>query len=242
MKNHTSRLLASAVLTGALLAPTVASAQDEPAGDNDPSVDLPDDLNAAKRFCTRAINNRLVVLEVLERVVNRADAVTDAHEASLDDINASTRTSLTGLRDEIGTATDDTIEGLCREIVTENYVYRLRVPQHRLTITGDRLVKRVENLRVEADELEAEIADDATAGEDTSEAEAALAAMRSALDTAAAEAGSIGDNVIALTPADVDPAAPNAVLEPIRTDRRDARVALRTARESKREINNLLDA
>jgi hypothetical protein len=242
MQHHVTRMAAGLLLTGALLAPTAAGAQES--SDNDPTTDLPDSVDGAQRFCTRAINNRLVVLEILERAVNRVDAVTDGHEASLDELNAATRTSLQALREDIQATEDyDTVEALCQDIVTEHYVYRLVSPQHRLTITGDRLVRRVDNLRADADDLQAEIDAADPAVVDVVAAQAALDAMRGALDTAATEASSIGDNVIALTPADVNAAgSADEVLSPIRTDRRDARVAIRDAREDKREIRSILDA
>jgi hypothetical protein len=229
-------LFAAALLTTVLAVPAAAAAQDS-------STELPAGFGAAQRVCTVAINQRIAVTRLLDRAAGRATALTEAHEVALADITEAVRSSLATLRDDIAAADDrDELESLCREIVNEHYVYRLRVPQHRLAITGDRLVVRAATLGEEADALEAEITAAGATGTDVTAAQAALAAMRDALAVAEAEAAPLGDAAIALTPSDVNAGggAAATVLAPLRTDRGEARAALRDARQSAREIRQLL--
>jgi hypothetical protein len=95
-------------------------------------------------------------------------------------------------------------------------------------MVSDRELAAVAKLRDAADRIQAAIDKAKSDGKDTTKAEADLATMRTAIDTAASHAGAVYEEVIHITPQQYS----DGVLTPGRDDVRAARDAIRSAAES----------
>jgi hypothetical protein len=179
-------------------------------------------------FCE--IDRRLEDLARMQTAVDGSQTLTDAHEASLDAILASTTTGLQALRAEIDAATtlDGAREGV-RRIVEDFRVYVLVARQVRLVIADDVVAAGVERVEAAADRLEDAIEAAREAGRNVGDAPSHLAAMRREANAAARAVEGDAAEVLALTPAAWNAGDAKPVLDAARASVQEARESLRTA-------------
>lgn len=203
------RLTAAAVvgcLTLGIASPALAEG-------NDSGTDH--DLSAR---CLEQIDRRLHDLDTAKARVATVDVLTDAHEATIISTIDATSAGLSGLATEIE-ATEDRPElvRLCVSIATDYRVYLVVLPQTHLTVGADRIdaaVTRGTELVATFDEA-VEAAKDA--GADVDEAVAFRDAAVAHLDAADVAADGVGDEVLAVTPADWNAGPGQTVIEASRT-------------------------
>lgn len=236
----TALLLAATVGAGAVLAAPAASVPTPAA----PAVRAGADRCAAQWDAVRTdptveelqalgrceIDRRLDSLGRLQAAVDRSQALTDAHETSLEGILASTTTGLQALRAEIDAAT--TVDGAredVRRIAEDFRVYVLVSRQVSLVIAADVVAAGVVRVEAAADRLEDAIEATREAGRNVGDAPSHLAAIRREANAAArAVEGDVAE-VLALTPAAWNAGDAKPVLDAARASVREAREALRAA-------------
>jgi hypothetical protein len=193
------------------------------------------DPEAMKARCLEAIDKRLSALETASRRLAEARHVTDGHEATLAGIIADTSASLDTLAGEIGADTEpETLKAHCRSIFGDHRVFALVLPRTRLVVASDTAIAAAARLEQVADRIERAIAEAAAAGQDVTQAEADLEAMRAEIDSARSTAAGVPDGILGLTPADWN--ADHEALTPAREALRSARGDLKAARDLARGI------
>jgi hypothetical protein len=185
-------------------------------------------LAAVQGRCVAAIDARLGQLRGLTAAITAAPNLTTGHQASLTDILSASTSGLTTLKTTIKADTDlATLQGHCQDIVTGFRIYALVTPQVHLVIAADDLTSAADRLSQLADRIAQAITAAKAKGLDTTQAEAALAEMRSEVAAGKAAASGIVGNVLGLTPADYN--ANPKVLAPSRAALASARGHLRNA-------------
>ncbi|MEY2418616.1 MAG: hypothetical protein QOG90_1296 [Actinomycetota bacterium] len=212
---------ATAVTVTLALTPAVAIAQTR---DRSQAQDAR--MDRVKSRCLAAIDRRQqAIVELNNRLDNRSN-LSDDHRAALKDIDDHTSSGLASLANQI--QSEDNAQELraeCRQIVDDYRVFVLVRPRARLVVASDRELAAVAKLRDAADRIQTKIDEATHDGKDTSKAEADLAKMRSAIDTAAQHASVVYDEVIHVTPATFSAGALSAG----RDDTHAARDAIRDA-------------
>jgi hypothetical protein len=221
MKLRTSVFAAVALTATLALTPAVASAQTR---DRTEARDAR--IDRVKSRCLAAIDRRLKAIVELNNRLDNRNNLTDDHRAVLKDIDNRTSTGLANLANTIqGEDNGEELRAECRQIVDDYRVFVLVRPRARLVVASDRELAAVAKLRDVADRIQSQIDKAKSDGKDTSKAEADLATMRSAIDTAAQHAGAVYEEVIHVTPQTFAPDA----LTPGRDDTHAARDAIRNA-------------
>jgi hypothetical protein len=256
---HAVRLAGS--LTGLLLAAVVgvtpvlaAAAPPAAVGANPPGQT--EELNA-RRHCSREwlaakaeptvehlravgfceIDRRLATIERLQKGVDDARVLTDAHELALEAILDRSAAGLRALRAEI--EADTTVPELRADIkrIFEDFrIYALVTRQVWLVRGDDGVDAAANRLTQAAARLAGAIETAASNGKDVTEARAHLGAMNAAID--AARAGVAGDAsaVLVLTPADWNAGTAKPVLDAARASIVAARADLKTATTEARAV------
>ena len=174
-------------------------------------------------FCE--IDRRLETIERLQKGVDGARALTDAHEAALEAILRNSAAGLRALRAEI--EADTTVPELRADIksIFEDYRIYALVTRQVWLVRGDDVVDAAAiRLTEAAGRLAQAIETAASNGKDVTEARAHLGAMNAAIDAAQAEVAGDADAVLALTPAGWNAGTAKPVLEAARAiDRRRPR-------------------
>jgi hypothetical protein len=183
------------------------------------------------------IDRRLGTLAVLQTKVDASAVLTDAHEAALDEIIASTQQGLRELRAEI--EADTTLAELREDITSifEDYrVYALVVRQVWLVVGDDTVDVTADGFDTAADRLEAAIDAAEAAGADIGDAREHLAAMIRHVEAARDEVDGDAEAVLALTPADWNDESAQPILREARQSLADARGHLRAAVQEARQV------
>jgi hypothetical protein len=183
------------------------------------------------------IDRRLETLAVLQTKVDASAVLTDAHEAALDEIIASTQEGLRELRAEI--EADTTLAELREDITSifEDYrVYALVVRQVWLVVGDDTVAVTADGFDTAADRLEAAIDAAEAAGTDIGDAREHLAAMIRHVEAARDEVDGDAEAVLALTPADWNDESAQPILREARQSLADARGHLRAAVQEARQV------
>jgi hypothetical protein len=187
------------------------------------------------------IDRRLDDLGRLQAAVDRSQALTDAHEASLEGILASATTGLQALRAEIDAAT--TVDGAredVRRIAEDFRVYVLVARQVWLVTADDVVASGVTRAEAAADRVEQAIEAAREAGRNVADAPSHLAAMRREADAAARAIEGDAAAVLALTPAAWNAGDAKPVLDAARSSIAEARASLRTVmREARAALADL---
>lgn len=254
MNRTFQRLLASAatglILAGSLGAGTALAAP-SPAAPDLAAAPAAVDRCAPLRVTARAeptvanlqavgrceIDRRLETLANLQSVVDSSTALTDAHEAALDAILASTSSGLRALRAEIDG--DTTVEALredIRRIFEDFRVYALVARQVWLVKAADTVDATAAGFATTAERLEAAIDQAEAAGKDVKDARAHLATMIAKADEAEAKVDGVAAAVLPLTPAAWNTGDAAPVLRQARESVRDAGAALRQAMKAARAL------
>jgi hypothetical protein len=185
-----------------------------------------DRLASAKTRCRNAITSRLGHIEVLQARASASGPLTDAHTATITAFLAAATDGLTArLADVDAATTAEQLKAACSKIVPDFRIYALRTPQVHLAIGFDAADQAHGRLEGVADKLQAAI--DAGQGGNIPLATEKLAAMRVALDAAAAATAGHADALLAVTPVDYN--ADHAVLAPYRASLVTAKGHLREA-------------
>lgn len=231
--------IAGAVLATGLLFGTAAPALAEDGGSDDGT----EETHGVRDRCQRAIERRLTDLAKAQSRVAGVEALTDAHEATINGIIDATESGLAAHATELAEA-DDRVEilQLCTEIATDFRVYLVVLPQTHLTVGADRVDaaadRGAELVAVFDEAVEAAIA----AGADVTEAVTYRDAAVAHLDAAEASVAGVADEVLAVTPASYNDGAGQTVIADTRAAVRGAHTELkdgiadgRTAIEKLRE-------
>jgi hypothetical protein len=183
------------------------------------------------------IDRRLETLSNLQSVVDASVTLTEAHQAALGAILASSSSGLRALRAEIdGDTTIAALRHDIRRIFEDFRVYALVARQVWLVKAADTVVVTAAGFDTTAERLEAAIDQAESSGKDVGDARRHLAAMIASV--ARAEAAVDGDaaTVLRLKPSDWNDGTAAPVLRQARESLRDARVALREALASARAV------
>ncbi|MCI0344511.1 MAG: hypothetical protein L0221_03570 [Chloroflexi bacterium] len=183
------------------------------------------------------IDRRLATIERLGEFVENARALTDAHEAALERILASSAEGLRALRAEI--EADTTLAELhadIRSIFSEFRIYVLVARQVWLVTAADTVTVTGHKLEETAADLAVLIERAAAAGQDVTDARAHLDAMNAAIVEALAGVAGLADDVLPLTPADWNAGTAGPVLREARAAIAEARTDLRTALAEARQV------
>jgi hypothetical protein len=224
MKLRTSVLTAAALAVTLALTPVAALAQTR-----DRTAERDARIDRVKTRCLAAIDNRQHALVELDNRLDNRNNLTDEHRAALKRIDETTSAGLSALANTIqGEDNGEELRAECRQIVDDYRVFVLVRPRARLVIVSDRELAAVAKLRNAADRIQSAIDKAKSDGKDTTQAEADLATMRAAIDTAAQHAGAVYEEVIHLTPQNFTAGA----LDPGRNDTHAARDAIRHAAEA----------
>lgn len=190
-------------------------------------------------FCE--IDRRLETLEKLQAAIDRAQALTDDHEAALEKIITATTAGLRDLRAEI--AADTALAELrddLRRVVTDFRVYVLVARQVWLVIGDDRAAAGVAKAATAAGRVEEAVAAAEAAGKDTAASRAHVAALTSAITAAKAAIEGDAAAVLAQTPTGWNAGQAKPILDAARSSLTDARAQLKTAvREARSAIADL---
>ncbi len=232
--------LVIAVLVGILAlgmtAPAFAQEVETPTPDTEESS-----LPGLKARCQAAIDQRLDHLAAAQARVNRIDTLSDAHEATIDDIIDRTQSGLTRLGNRIDASTDRPVTvGLCAQIAPDYRVYLVVLPQIHLTVAADRsqVASRI-GTEVLA-KLDNAIARAAEAGADVTEAQAFRDVAQAALDSADAANDGVAAAVLDVTPDSYNDGDGEAVLDTARGQMRATHQALTEANEAGRAAGRAL--
>jgi hypothetical protein len=226
MKIRTSVLTAAAITAALALTPTAALAQTSTAQTRDRSTARDATIDRVKTRCLAAIDHRQQAIVELNNRLDNRNNLTDDHKAALKSIDDQTSSGLAALANTIQGETDGTkLRAECHQIVDDYRVFVLVRPRARLVVAGDRELAAVAKLRDAATRIQNAIDKAKADGKDTTQAEADLATMKTAIDSAAQHAGAVYDEVIHLTPANYS----QGVLTRGRDDVHAARDAIRDA-------------
>ncbi len=256
---HTIRF--AGPLTGLLLAAVVgvtpvlaAPAATSPLGSNAPGQT---EVLSARRHCAQEwlaakaeptvenlqavgfceIDRRLATIERLQKVVDGARALTDAHEAALEAILRDSAAGLRALR--AGIEADTTVPELRADIksIFEDYrIYALVTRQVQLVRAADTVDAAGAALNSAAESLALLIEQAEADGKDVTEAKAHLAAMEAAIDEGLAGVDGVADEVLPLTPANWNAGTAGPVLREAREAIAAARADLQTAKAEARRV------
>jgi hypothetical protein len=237
MKPVRTRLAAAAVGIGLVIAaPATAWAGPRPvATPPTPSAARPSDstrrdIEAVRAKCLAAIDVRLTALSAAGAAVAVNDHVTDDHGAALTTDIDETLARLRTLAEAIKADSDlATVRNHCRSIFEDNRVFALVLPRTRLVVGADTATDAGAKLRDVAGKLADAIDRAEAAGQDVTQAKIDLNALKAAVATGVAAAGTVPGAVLGLTPADWN--ADHEVLTPARQSLRVARSDLRVARD-----------
>jgi len=187
------------------------------------------------------IDRRLDTLAKLQKAVDGSKALTDAHEAALEEILSGTTNGLNGVRAEIdGDTTVAALREDVRRIFEDFRVYVLVSRQVRLVIGDDLVAVGVAKAEAGAERVAAAIKAAETAGKDTAASQAHLDAMRNAIQAAVAAVDGDAEDVLAETPARWNDDEAKPVLDDARASVAKARASLRTAvREARSALADL---
>jgi hypothetical protein len=179
-------------------------------------------------FCE--IDRRLATLDRLGDLLDDAGALTDAHQAALEDILDGARSGLQSLRTEI--AADTTLASLrtdVRRIYTDFRVYVLDARQVALVRGDDRVAAAADRLDAAVVRLTEAIAEAKAKGKDVTAAQGHLDAVIAAIGKARDEVAGDADAVLAQTPAAWNAGTAKPVLDAARASLSAAHADLRTA-------------
>jgi hypothetical protein len=183
------------------------------------------------------IDRSLGTLAKLQALVDAATLLTDAHEAALDAILASTGSGLRALRTEIeGDTTVASLREDLRRIATDFRVGVLVARQVALVKAADAAGAASARLATAADRLEAAISQAEANGKDVGDARTHLTTMNAALGTAGSAVAGVAPAVLALTPAAWNAGDAAPILRDARESVREARVTLREATAAARAV------
>ena len=249
MNRVRTRLVAAALGTGLVItAPAVAWAgPSRPVSTASPTTPSPTaapdttrrDTEDVRARCLAAIDVRLPALAAARDHVAANRHVTDDHRAALTADIEETAARLRVLADAIKTDTDlAALREHCRSIFEDNRVFALVLPRARLVVGADTATDAGARLRDVAGKLSEAIDRAEAAGQDVTQAKMDLHAMRAAIASGVASAGTVPGAVLGLTPADWN--ADHEVLTPARQSLRSARADLRVARDLAHKIRNEL--
>ena len=210
-------------LAGALLVGGLTLGIAAPAFAEDTGAEENGDDSARHRPCEAAIERRLNDLANVQIRLDGVDALTDAHEATIDGIIDSTESGLTQLAVDIDEAEGPADKlALCLTIAPDYRVYLVVMPQSHLTVASDRVDKAL----AVGDEIVArfDAAVDAAiaAGADVDDAVELRDAAVAHLDAAEVANSGVADSVLAVTPAGYNDGSGAATLESAREDLRGA--------------------
>jgi hypothetical protein len=238
MKPVRTRLAAAAVGVGLVIAapatawagprrpvstaPTTSSAS--------PTDSTRRDIEVVRAKCLAAIDVRLPALSAAKAAVAANQHVTDDHQAALTSNIDETTARLQTLADAIKADSDlATLRDHCRSIFEDNRVFALVLPRTRLVVGADTATDAGAKLHDVAGKLADAIDKAEAAGRDVTQAKVDLDAMKAAIASGVAAAGTIPGAVLGLTPADWN--NNHDVLTPARQSLRVARTDLKVARD-----------
>ncbi|MEM9467745.1 MAG: hypothetical protein AAGA90_20400 [Actinomycetota bacterium] len=222
-------------LTLGLATPALAQTDDTDEG-RDPSA-----------RCQTQIERRLGDLATAQSRVAGVEALTDAHEATINAIIDATEAGLADQSVAIAEASDrETLATLCAEIATEFRVYLVVLPQTHLTVGADRVDQAVERGEALIARLDEAIAAADAAGADIAAAQALRDEAAAHLAAAEATVDGVGDTVLTVTPASWNDGDGAAVIEASRTAVRSAHgeitAGIEDGRDAVEAIRAALDA
>lgn len=244
-------VLAASVGAGAALA---APAPSDPAAAAPPAVTGADRCASAREAARDdptvanlqavgrcEIDRRLDTLAKLQKAVDGSKALSDAHEAALDRILASTTSGLTALRADIDAATTEAaLREQIRRIFEDFRVYVLVSRQVRLLVADDVVFAAANRADSAADRVEQAIEAAEAAGRDVGDARDHLAAMTAAIGAARVAVDGDASAVLALTPDEWNAGDAKPILDEARSSVAKARASLRTAvREARSALADL---
>jgi hypothetical protein len=203
--------------------------------------------------CVARVDRRIKDVDKLLGKVATAPDVTASHRATLTQALQAARDGLVALRAEILALTPTVaayhedqgptttlapeVQAACSRVATEFRIYALRKPQVNLVVAADRVAAQRALFDILAGELEAAIAQ--SGGDpDVDEARRLLDDYRARIDEAWTAAGSVGDAVVGLGPADWN--ANRQVLDPYVEALREVKHDLKAAKKDARKIVALL--
>jgi hypothetical protein len=244
MKPSSPRVLIAVIigaLTLGLAAPALAQA-DTARTDTAPETE---DVTrpGLKARCQEAIDQRLDHLAAAQARVNRVDTLSDAHEATIDDIIDRTQSGLTRLSNQIEASTERSVTvGLCAQIAPDFRVYLVVLPQIHLTVAADRSQVATEIGYNVLDKLDEAIARAEEAGADVTEAQRLRDEAQGYLDAADTASDGVAASVLGVTPDIYNNADGAAVLDTARTHMRTTQKALEEANAAGRAAGKALRA
>ena len=201
----------------------------------------PTTVAGLKARCTEQINRRLTDLDRLAaRVAERADVLTDAHEAAIATIITDAKAGLLVLRGEIdAAATLDALKPLCSRVVTDFRIYALRIPQVNIVLAVDAIGAKQAMFATLRDKLVAAIAV-GTTPDNSSPLAALLAEFDAHVLAMVAAADGVADPALAKTVADynTNPKVLKPFVEAMRTARSEAKGAAKSARSILRLLSD----
>jgi hypothetical protein len=234
------RFVALALSLGAALTATGITS---PAHASDPTPTAEGrTVEGARTAVLRRIDLRLGALGRMDQRIERCRHLTDPHQSTLQAIVDGATSGLTALRAKV--ATETTIPALRADAQTMVHDYRvfiLRGPQVHGTCTADNETAAVARLREVAGKLAAGVAQAKQNGQDTTAAEADLAAMDSQLDAAGAALAGQVDKLLAIQPGP-DGDAIRAQVKAVRGQLRTAWQALRRAVAEAKQVRAFLQS
>jgi hypothetical protein len=241
-----TRLVAATIGVGLVIAaPAAAWAGPRPVSTNpsgntqSPSDSTRRDIEVVRARCLAAIDVRLPALAAAKARLAANQHVTDDHEAAVGADIDETAARLRELAEAIKADTDlAVLRDHCRSIFEDNRVFALVLPRAGLVVGADTAGDAAAKLRDVAVKLADAIERAEAAGQDVTQAERDLNAMKAAIASAAASAGSVPGAVLGLTPADWN--ADHGVLTPARQSLRSARADLKVARDLAHKIRTEL--
>ncbi len=210
-------LIAGALIAGLTFSAAPAPAPAEPA----------DRLATLQARAEQATTERISAIDrALERL-ERADALTDEHRATIVEQLTADRSAMQSLNDEIAAETSvaEALESY-QSIFVDYRVYAVSLPQALYAAGADRLTQVTLPRLERAYEALAEVSNNSEG----------LAELRALIDTASASAVGIADAALTVTPADYN--ADATVLAELRLELRDAAAAARDAVSAARELRD----
>ncbi len=229
MKTRIPRI-AGAVLVGSLTLGVAAPAMAQEAPTEETARH--GDLDSLKARCNEAIERRLRDLGAATERLDNAEALTDAHEATLDGIIDGTAAALIALQADIGAADNLAMTlRLCHTIAPAHRVYLVVLPQAHLTLGADRSAAAVTVGDRVVDRFDEAVEKAIEAGADVTEAVALMDQAEAHLAAADDAHDGVAGSVLAVTPASWNDG-------PGRTTLDEARDSLRTAHQELRAAND----